>query len=423
MNDDDRPRWCCATSTFRFFATEIYLSDGSPEEMLFVLVLLRAALASAVGENCAWCEGGNDSCNSSYASMSMDLFRTSITDAVGGRRFPLWRPAYQAPFGSSPSAATLAILVHHGALRNGDAYASHVVNAVLATGRDPASVLVFAPQIFEAGDAGLDEATMLWWGASADDGVEPDRGERDWHWGGNSTADLAASMSSFQVLDEVVAALEAAYPALERVVVAGHSAGGQITMRYALFSRLEAPRLRLEYFVANPSSVTYLNASRPTLPPQTCGSCVNATIAKTTYAFAALPPDGRCADYDAYGYGLSGPLPDYPAATGRRRALENYGKRAVFYVSGAADVCDAKLMKRERCVACEPDDGGLDTSCEAYAQGWCRMERLHAFAQFVRLFYDDDDAHSLVSVPNVGHSGCGIFQSPEFARAARLVPH
>jgi hypothetical protein len=48
------------------------------------------------------------------------------------------------------------------------------------------------------------------------------------------------------------------------------------------------------------------------------------------------------------------------------------------------------------------------------------MERLHAFAQFVTAFYGGD-VHALVSVPDVGHSGCGIFQSREFARAARLL--
>ena len=378
------------------------------------LALWTAAAVASPAPECAWCEAGNDACNHSYAAYELDLVETSISGAVGGRRFPLWRPAYQPPFGA-PSPATLAVVVHHGALRNGDAYCAHVANAVLATGRDPASVLVVCPQIYEAGDAGLDEATMLWWGASADDGVEPDRGERDWHWGGNSTAELGASLSSFSVLDEIIEALEAAHPALERVVVAGHSAGGQIAMRYALFSRLET-RLAVEYFVANPSSVTYLNASRPALPPQRC--CDNATIASTNYAFAA--PGGRCADYDAYGYGLAGPLPDYAAATGRARAIDAYGRRTVVYVSGAADVCDARYAARARCAACVVDDGGLDTSCEAYAQGWCRMERLHAFAQFVTAFYGGD-VHALVSVPDVGHSGCGIFQSREFARAARLL--
>ena len=168
------------------------------------LALWTAAAVASPAPECAWCEAGNDACNHSYAAYELDLVETSISGAVGGRRFPLWRPAYQPPFGA-PSPATLAVVVHHGALRNGDAYCAHVANAVLATGRDPASVLVVCPQIYEAGDAGLDEATMLWWGASADDGVEPDRGERDWHWGGNSTAELGASLSTFSVLDELVA--------------------------------------------------------------------------------------------------------------------------------------------------------------------------------------------------------------------------
>ena len=49
------------------------------------------------------------------------------------------------------------------------------------------------------------------------------------------------------------------------------------------------------------------------------------------------------------------------------------------------------------------------------------MERLHAFSQYVQLFYDQGEAtltHKLMSVPDVGHSGCGMFQSAQFAAAA-----
>ncbi|KAH8066114.1 hypothetical protein JL722_521 [Aureococcus anophagefferens] len=242
--------------------------------------------------------------------------------------------------------------------------------------------------IYEAGDAGLDEATMLWWGASADDGVEPDRGERDWHWGGNSTAELGASLSSFSVLDEIIEALEAAHPPSKgrrRGPLRGRA--GRDALR-ALLAARDAARgrvLRGEPILRDlPERVA---------PGAAAARCCDATIASTSYAFAA--PGGRCADYDAYGYGLAGPLHDHVAATGKARAIDAYGRRTVVYVSGAADVCDARYAARARCAACVVDDGGLDTSCEAYAQGWCRMERLHAFAQFRR----------------------GIFQSREFARA------
>lgn len=49
------------------------------------------------------------------------------------------------------------------------------------------------------------------------------------------------------------------------------------------------------------------------------------------------------------------------------------------------------------------------------------MARLHAFSQYVQAFYDQGEAaqtHKLMSVPDVGHSGCGMFQSSEFAAGA-----
>ena len=84
-----------------------------------------------------------------------------------------------------------------------------------------ADVMLVSPQVYELRDGPRD--TELYW--DADGGSH---GERNWKWGGNSTADLDASLSSFEVLDEVLQTLAdaTAYPRLKRIVVAGHSAGG-----------------------------------------------------------------------------------------------------------------------------------------------------------------------------------------------------
>ena len=56
--------------------------------------------------------------------------------------------------------------------------------------------------------------------------------------------------------------------------------------------------------------------------------------------------------------------------------------------------------------------------------GYCRMARLHAFAQYVHLYYGERNvssaSHRLVAVPGVGHSGCAMFQSAEFTDAVLL---
>ena len=390
---------------------------------------LVLVLGAAAADECSWCEAG--ACDVSVGNVTKAHFNTSITAAVGGRAFPYWRPAGQPELGAPAATAELAVIVHHGAGRNADDYCRYMMNSVRRAGLG-ATALVFAPQVYEAADAGLDAARELWWDASDDDGLDDARGARDWKWGGNSTAELGASLSTFSVLDELVGALAdaAAYPRLARVVVAGHSAGGQIAQRYALFSRLAPPPFALEVVVANPSSVTYLDARRPALAaPRTCGFCDNATIANATWAFAAPAAGLACAaTYDDYGYGLGGAaaLPDYPAATGADAARAQYAARRVTYASGSSDVCDAPYMTAHDCVACRPDDGGLDGSCEADAQGYCRMARLHAFAQYVHLYYGERNvssaSHRLVAVPGVGHSGCAMFQSAEFTDAVLLSP-
>lgn len=65
------------------------------------------------------------------------------------------------------------------------------------------------------------------WGPSDDEGIDEDGGERDWKWGGNSTTSLEVSISTFQILDEILLTLanKTLYPVLERVVFAGNSAG------------------------------------------------------------------------------------------------------------------------------------------------------------------------------------------------------
>jgi hypothetical protein len=80
----------------------------------------------------------------------------------------------------------------------------------------------------------------LWWGASDDEGIDADGGQGDWKWGGNSTSDLANSISTFQILDEIYTTLadKTLYPNLKRVVFSGNSAGGQLMQRLVMVTFL-----------------------------------------------------------------------------------------------------------------------------------------------------------------------------------------
>lgn len=91
-----------------------------------------------------------------------------------------------------------------------------------------------------------------------------------------------------------------------------------------------------------------------------------------------------------------------------------FRRRSVTYLSGGADVCNADYQKENECEAsCTIEDGGLDQECGALAQGWCRMERMHAYLQHVRRYYNDSSVHRLVEVPGVGHNGCAMVQAAE----------
>ena len=370
--------------------------------LLLLLLLARCCLGEE--ELCSWCEAG--SCVlSPEIPVQKTRFRVSISDSIGGRTFPVWIPEGQVGLGESDLKATAAVIVFHGAARNGDEYTEFVANVV-------SEALVFGAQVYEAGDPGLDADEDIWWETNTDDGFDDESVRSDWHWGGDSTGDLSMQISSFLVLDEMITTLlnPIYYPRLEQVILAGHSAGGQIVQRYALFSKIFDTRVK--YFVGNPSSMTYLSSTRPILP--TC--CSNATILHERFQFYEVPFETivDCPSYDTYGYGLRGNGNSYVSSVDTLTSLANYEKRNVYYLSGSADVCSSIRSCSKDCVE---EDGGLDLSCEAELQGPCRLFRMHAFYQHLQEFFGKR-THTLLSVDDTGHSGCGILQSSAFLQAA-----
>jgi hypothetical protein len=395
------------------------------------LFLLLSTAFSVSGEMCSWCESGDSECDWTYSDFARSLFPTSITNLVEGRGFPYFHPSAQQPFDSYNEHITLAVIVHHGNARNGQDYCSYMANAVLNNGGSLESTLVICPQVYEPGDEGLNMSTMIWW-------TNDEIGDRNWKWGGNSTVNLAARISTFSVYDEMTLKIADPnlHPNLKRIVFAGHSAGGQVAQRYALFSLIgeggaqsdSMPSdIKLSYYAANPSSTTYLSAERPIAIQESdrdCNYCVNTTISTQQWRFEVPSEDdgsaasGCLATYNRYGYGLEGHLADYPATVTPDAARFQYALRDVIYMSGESDICDAVYQNEQNCTTCESEDGGLDISCEGHAQGWCRMARLHAFSQYVNRVVYKKPVHALMSVPYVGHSGCGMFQSAAFAESA-----
>ena len=68
------------------------------------------------------------------------------------------------------------------------------------------------------------------------------------------------------------------------------------------------------------------------------------------------------------------------------------------------------------CGADYPYDNGIDHSCQADLQGYCRMERTVAYAKYVNWYCEhelgvDASGHKLLLVPDFGHDPCGLLQS------------
>jgi hypothetical protein len=270
--------------------------------------------------------------------------------------------------GDPQPQVTRAVIVQHGKGRNVQSYFGSMRDAATTSGVTTKTIII-APY-FQKGSS--HPASELRWG--------------EWKWGERSSSGFGlARRSSFKVYDEIVAMLanEANFPNLTEIVIAGHSAGGQSTQRYAAFSKAALTDLgpELRYVVANPSSYVYMNGKR----------WINGK-------FRGLREDQRllCRGWDRYGYGLDR-RKRYVAARSQSQVRKDYSGRRVTYLLGEDD------NKR---------DSELDKSCEADRQGRNRLRRGKIFMKFMRK-YHPGNVHSLVTVPGVDHDGGDMFKSPE----------
>lgn len=298
-------------------------------------------------------------------------------------------PIASAPLDSPAPAARIALLVLHGIERDAGIYFLAAARAARRAGpAAEAGTLLVVPRFLgrrEARRERLDHGALVW-------------RTQAWKEGGDSAGaigDRSARVSAFAALDALLAAFadRKRFPALERVVIAGHSAGAQLVQRYAAASDGEAPLaaagVAVRYVVANPSSYLYLDGSRP---------AADGTFAPPPAAVLAA-----CPQYDDWKYGLRN-LPAYLAATGEaERVRARYGGRDVIYLLGARDND-----------AAHPH---LDGDCAAMLQGADRRARGKAFQAHLREVYGPGIAerHVAVVVGGVGHSAARILRS----RAAR----
>ena len=321
---------------------------------------VAAALAFVVGPLSAPVAAAADSGGPKLCSdVTACLERVQVP---GGRFMPVYA---NGPLANGASWATHALIVIHGNSRNADKYFQYGASAAKKA-RENLTTLVLAPHFTITRDAAERAENQLYWTRSA-----------GWKRGDRSSPKSRPRISSFEVIDLIFGLLgnRQRFPNLNRVVVAGHSAGGQFVQRYAAGHPDDVipAHLRVRYVVANPSSYLYFDLQRP--------------IAGASDF--AIPPDTADCAYDRYKYGLQRRNAYMNAAAGAGLA-ERYRKRDVVYLLGDEDT--------------DPYHRSLDKRCAAAAQGPTRFARGNSYKAYLDRF-QAPHIHRLLVVPGVAHNG------------------
>jgi hypothetical protein len=278
-------------------------------------------------------------------------------------------PLFLSPNWDQPRPEAVRVVISfHGATRDAESYFNHARRARDAAGEAGRGTFIAAPQFLTPADldddAPADAERLLRW-----------RGQR---WvEGRPAANSGAPLSSYDAIDALLArfADRKAFPNLAHVVLAGHSAGGQIVHRYAIAgrgaSKLAAMGIKVRYVVANPSSYAYFGEERPF-------------------------PTSDCPSFNDWRYGMSR-LPPYSAGAAPADLERAYLERDVVHLLGTDDT--------------NPEASNLSRTCAANAQGPHRLARGMSYFVFLQKRHPDL-RHRLHLVLDVGHSGGRMFNSP-----------
>ena len=286
------------------------------------------------------------------------------------------------PLDKNNNEAEYLIIMIHGAGLN--------ANKTFETGQQIIEFLkmpkdrfwVLAPQIIEG--VKLEEKGLLFW-------------DRRWRSGGMSLStglnkDLP-SLSSFEVIDRLLDVAIKISPGIRRIIILGHSAGGQFIVRYAAINKRhelsEQQGISIRYVVANSSSYPYLDQTR--FHFNSAGEVLKTSQEELI----------DCPGYNKYKYGLE-ELYGYAETLSPQIIRTRLLTRPVMFVLGMAD--------KDR-------DWGLDKSCEADVQGKNRYERGMLYKHhLMRSFFKSSpkSQHIWLEIPKVGHEATEIFTHPRF---------
>lgn len=287
---------------------------------------------------------------------------------------------------NAPNAnITRAFILIHGTNRNADHYfATATAAGFLAGALD--NTIIIAPHFIAANDKPqLNE--VVW----------PNRGDT-WRSGGMSTSN--PTLAAFDFMDDLLRRLadKKTFPNLTKIVIAGHSAGGQFVSRYEMSNKVhDKLGVAVSYVVANPSSYAWPAAVRP-LPTGNADPAIAVMEAlgpngeKVNSDFTYGPFDvSKVPTYNHWPAGLENRT-GYTAKMSDAQLTKQLVDRPTTYLLGQVDVLPL---------------GGFDSSPAAMAQGPTRRARGEAFFKYLTETLGAKQ-HAMI-VPECGHNDRCIF--------------
>ncbi|HEX7938118.1 MAG TPA: alpha/beta fold hydrolase [Gemmatimonadaceae bacterium] len=330
-----------------------------------------------------------------FAAMAIPVSaqRTPCTKAVTAcERWITWGagPARSMVYASyaldaANPAITRALIMVHGAGRNADHYFETSTGAGFLAGALENTIII-APRFIAGRDS-----------AHANEVMWPE-GSNSWRAGGMSPNNQA--ISSFDFVDEIIRKLadKKRFPNLTKIVVAGHSAGGQYATRYEMANKVHGTAgVAITYVVANPSSYAWPAAVRPLStgdadPAGADKEALGQDGEKVHTKFEYGPFDStKARNFNRWPAGLDS-LVGYVAGSTKDKLVKQLVERPTTYLLGQVDVLPL---------------GGFDSSPNAMAQGPTRRARGEAFFKYVNETLGA--RHSAIIVPECGHNDRCIF--------------